>query len=280
MINNLIIFNLSKHFSSLVEEVMLNHFDVLTLCGTKLTNDIEKLYKLDNFNSFTNNVSRQSGGVAISLKNNFYGNFRHDLTLKDIETLFLEMPIETGNVYKRPNTDVYYFIEKNETILSVICEERKFCVITGDFNLDLLKSEVSLPTQDLVNLFQHRHFFNLINKPTRVTSTSATIIDDIWCNDPSKVVSSDIIYARASDHFPVIASFSVAHNRPGARVVKHTRLFNSANIDQFKVHLEDVCWNLACASSDPNTILGNFKSIFHACFNKCFPQVTIKTKEK
>lgn len=56
-------------------------------------------------------------------------------------------------------------------------------------------------------------------------------------------------------------------------MVKHTRLFNSANIDQFKVHLEDVCWNLACASSDPNTI-------FHACFNKCFPQVTIKTKEK
>lgn len=133
-----------------------------------------------------------------------------------------------------------YSLKKIETILSVICEERKFCVITGDFNLDLLKSEVSLPTQDLVNLFQHRHFFNLINKPTHVTSTSATIIDDIWCNDPSKVVSSDIIYARASDHFPVIASFSVAHNRPGARVVKHTRLFNSANIDQFKVHLEDV----------------------------------------
>lgn len=74
MTNNLIIFNLNinsipKHFSSLVEEeVMLNHFDVLTLCGTKLTNDIEKLYKLDSFNSFTNNVSRQSGGVAISLK--------------------------------------------------------------------------------------------------------------------------------------------------------------------------------------------------------------------
>lgn len=48
MINNLIIFNLNingipKHFSSLVEEeVMLNHFDVLTFCETKLTNDIEK----------------------------------------------------------------------------------------------------------------------------------------------------------------------------------------------------------------------------------------------
>lgn len=79
----------------------------------------------------------------------------------------------------------------------------------------------------------------------------------------------------------MIASFSVAQNRPEDRVVKQTRLLNSVNIEQFIAPPLDVCWNLAFAASDPNTILYNSESVFfHACLNKWFHQVTNKTREK
>ena len=50
----------------------------------------------------------------------------------------------------------------------------------GDMNIDLLKFEIHRRTDDyLNNLFSHR-FLPVISKPTRVTNTSATLIDHIY----------------------------------------------------------------------------------------------------
>ena len=53
---------------------------------------------------------------------------------------------------------------------------------TGDFNLDLLRYADHEPTQEFVDcLFSHM-FVPLIDRPTRITAHSATLIDNIFTN--------------------------------------------------------------------------------------------------
>ena len=59
----------------------------------------------------------------------------------------------------------------------------------------------------------HSHnLFNLIIKPTRVTSTSATIIDHIWSNNAENCKYNGIVFEAISDHFPTFAVFDESEN--------------------------------------------------------------------
>ena len=76
----------------------------------------------------------------------------------------------------------------------------------GDFNIDLLKSE----SCDYSNTFAEQlftfSFSPLITKPTRVTSHTAILIDNIFTNNIEKLDSSinGIIFSDISDHLPIV----------------------------------------------------------------------------
>lgn len=78
-----------------------------------------------------------------------------------------------------------------------------------DFNLELLEANSCSHIQKLFSAFQTKDFHNLITKPTRATSTSATITDHLRSNNTSLVSDSSIIYTQTSNHFPLMASFKI-----------------------------------------------------------------------
>ena len=86
----------------------------------------------------------------------------------------------------------------------------------GDFNLDLLQYDRHLATQEFVDsLFSHA-FIPLISNPTRLTSHSATLIDNIFTNSVSRNIFSGIVLNDLSDHFPVFAYFrddNISHSK-------------------------------------------------------------------
>ena len=88
--------------------------------------------------------------------------------------------------------------------LFVISSENKTILHMGDFNLDLLKSDTHPLTSEFNDINVIHSLFPSINKPTRVTPTSATIIDNIFTNylDASKL-STSILITDISDHFPI-----------------------------------------------------------------------------
>ena len=63
--------------------------------------------------------------------------------------------------------------------------QRKTSYIAGDFNIDLLKYESHAPTASFVNCLFSYSFFPFINKPTRITCETATLVDNIFTNDVS-----------------------------------------------------------------------------------------------
>ena len=116
--------------------------------------------------------------------------------------------------------------------------------IMGYFNVNILKHS-DINTQLLVNLFHRYGFLCTINKPTRVTNHSATLIDHIWTNNFDNYVCSGIIYNSISDHFPIISSFSSSKSESTSKPITFaTRKFTNENIGGFKSELSDFYWNV------------------------------------
>ena len=77
----------------------------------------------------------------------------------------------------------------------------------SDFNLDLLHYSTHSPTQEFIDSLFSYGFYPLISKLTRITSHSATLIDNIFTNEPATCTHSCIVLNDISDHMPVVASF-------------------------------------------------------------------------
>ena len=86
--------------------------------------------------------------------------------------------------------------------------------MTGDFNIDLLKSDVCEYSNRFCEQLFTSSFFPLINKPTRITQHTATLIDNIFTNDLDQIESSinGLIYSDISDHLPIFHLASLSSN--------------------------------------------------------------------
>ena len=109
-------------------------------------------------------------------------------------------------IYRIPGSSFDSFVNKYQQILQYI--GNKNSIISGDFNIDLLKYECSNIVETFVNLSYKYSLTPVINKPTRITNHSATVIDHIWCNVRLETLLSGVLLSDASDHFsPFIQIF-------------------------------------------------------------------------
>nr|XP_027222593.1 uncharacterized protein LOC113814735 [Penaeus vannamei] len=127
-------------------------------------------------------------------------------------------------------------------------------------------------SRNLSNLFHENMFYNCITKPTRVTDSSATLLDHIWTNDLAHNLDNTIIYSHISDHFPVLSEFksNVTIAQSGKIDIQY-RDFSEQNVQLFTQHLQTVSWDLVYIPANPNIKLANFYTIFTTSFNVFFP---------
>ena len=269
-------------------------FDILSFCETKLNDDIEQLYIIENYNKFTNNTSRKSGGIALFIKN-IYSDIleRSDLRRSSnfLESLFVEIKdnklcninssILVGSLYRRPNSNLNDFLDELEIIINLVNIENKKLYLLGDFNINLFNYDSDAQVRRFVNLMHSNNMFNVINKSTRVTSTSATLIDHIWTNNLVNLQSSGIIFDKTSDHFPIFSCFKIGSkkfksDKSESFEIKY-RNFSDINIINFRSELQKVDWSLVY-SNYSNSSYENFLLIFKNLYNKHFPILTRKVK--
>ena len=68
-------------------------------------------------------------------------------------------------------------------LLEKLSLEKKEIILMGDFNINLLHSEVDKETSNFMDNIYSNSFFPTINLPTRITASSKTLIDNIFYND-------------------------------------------------------------------------------------------------
>ena len=267
----------------------LNHkFTIHSFTESWISNHSAGLYGMEGYNVEHNyRKDRKGGGVSLFISEEVEYQLRDDLTIQNqyMETLFVELTNNTGFknknvicgvVYRPPNTDMKLFNEKMSELLDKIRSDGKLAYIMGDYNINIINSE-HVETQNFIDMMFEYGFIPCINKPTRVTSRSATLIDNIFTNNYSSYDSAlnGILYTDVSDHFPIfhIDVLSSVDNTP--KYVQR-RDFSKDNIDKFNTLIADIEWNDVLASDDTQSAYSLFHNKFSSLYDECFPLRYVK----
>ena len=92
-------------------------------------------------------------------------------------------------------------------IFEILSKERKQVFLLGDFNINLLNYNDHQPTNNFLDSLASNSFIPYILHPTRITSHSKTLIDNIFSNFISPDIISGNITATISDHLPQFSLF-------------------------------------------------------------------------
>ena len=225
---------------------------------------------------------KSHGGLSIFVKNNIHYLERKDLyhLSLSLECIFIEIPnkgsngeknIIIGLIYRPPSGDKKLFFESIEPILNTVKNEQKECFILGDFNINLLSSDTH--KNNFESLMLSYSYFPLINKPTRITKHSATLIDNIFTNHPcngNNPCLNGILINDVTDHFPVFTSTDITvQSSPQQLTMK--RKYTPNNINAFKEMLEGHNWDLILSEQDCQTAYNNFLIDIKTFYDNAFP---------
>ena len=114
-----------------------------------------------------------------------------------MESLFIEIvrPHErnviVGIIYRPPNQNVNDFVIRMNDVLGKISRDNEICYLMGDFNLNLLNNQNHNATVKFLDGLYSHLFFPLITLPFRITSDTATLIDNIFSHHVSIFKSGD-----------------------------------------------------------------------------------------
>ena len=206
----------------------------------------------------------------------------------DIESIFIEIEkdqnvcyrnIVIGVIYHPPNHDLKHFTEKVNDLVHSLKSEKKCCYLSGDYNIKLLNYDQQVPTGKFVDMLSSNSFVPLITRPTRVTPTSATFIDNIFTNNIAHVshCMQRLLVTDVSDHYPIFhidREFVLKEN--DGYVYK--RLFTSSDKDSFHSAFSATDWNEMYRASDTQGAFDIFHNQLVALFDKHFPKVKVKRK--
>ena len=110
-------------------------------------------------------------------------------------------------IYRPPWVDLSEYNTCMTNTLVLLQNENKYIFVLGDYNVDISPvAKHNLATEEFKNISSSEHFPPLINKPTRESKHSHTIMDNIYCNMTSSIemYDSGILRPFISDHNAVI----------------------------------------------------------------------------
>ena len=128
-------------------------------------------------------------------------------------------------------------------IIDKIHCEQKYCVLLGDFNLDLLKFESHLSTENFLNTLGSYCFQPQILQPTRITDHSATLIDNIFFNSLEHFSINGNLCYDLSDHLP---NFRIVSKLPSLPANIKVFQQNYSNFDKqaLVTHIQSTNWDV------------------------------------
>ena len=147
----------------------------------------------------------------------------------------------------------------------------------GDYNLDLIKHDLHPPTNEFINLMLSHSMLPSIDKPTRLTEFTHTLIDNIYTNVPHLEFTSNIIISDLSDHFPIfifnqLTRYFKIDRKENVQITNYKPEF----LDKFIQKLNQETWSIKFDSKqdDPNYLYSKFFDTYSRIYSESFPKIT------
>lgn len=136
-----------------------------------------------------------------------------------------------------------------DIVLHNLSAENKDVYLCGDFNIDILNG--SNHSQTFVNILNSYALHPFIDKPTRISCVSSTLIDNILSNTENDMLPL-VLYSDISDHLPIFLIFISGQRQTTFTNVKSFRKMNIENIQNFKSALESESWENVLSCNNAN----------------------------
>ena len=146
----------------------------------------------------------------------------------------------------------------------------------GDLNCNLASPTFDTNMSLLTSIANVNSLHQLIREPTRITSSSSTLIDLIFTNCLDKVVCSGVSHVGISDHNLVYVYCKTLYRpiRSGHETVTY-RKFKNFRSESFRNDIASQSWDDLLMFEDPNDMWLAWKTLFLSVVDKHAP---IRTK--
>ena len=174
-----------------------------------------------------------------------------------------------GVIYRPSNQDILLFNEKLNNVMNDVRMENKICYLLGDYNVDILNYFSHVHTVQFADMMSSSTFLHLITRPTRVTATSATLIDNIFTNYLEDISHSiqGLDTTDASDHFQI---FHISRGMQMSVFDTHVcrRLYSLRNKEEFCHDISTTYWDETNRATDTQQAFDLFHNRLTELYNR------------
>ena len=244
-----------KHLHEIERVIRL--FDVFGTCETFISGNTPKTsFEISGFNFFQSCREMSCrGGVGLYVRSELPAKtIKLPTNLVQPEMIFVEITVgvvkmAVGVIYKSPLIPYSVFAAIHENI-AYVTSKYQHCIILGDMNIDHLKPDSS-PLKFFNTYFTEPFSFSqIVDKPTRITKTSSTLIDLMLTGNPENVKVHEVVDTPGiSDHCLIFMAYSLKKPKFKPKMITR-RDFRNFDENKFKMDMSLAPWGNILAVDD------------------------------
>ena len=288
--NNLTFFHINAqsiphHYDEIVRILSETGVDIFAVSETFVCEKTPKMfYEIPGYKFIHKDRTMQSrGGTGIYVK--------HGIDCKEIklckeviqpEICFVEITckhtkLAVGVIYKSPLISYTQYAVLTE-ILAPIITGYEHHIILGDFNINHLTPNSSACKFFREHVSEPYDLSQLITEPTRISDSSATLIDLLLVSYPDNVKASGVVDVPAiGDHCLIYCSYAIKKPKFAPKIITKRKMDNF-NIEQFKNDINFAPWGSLSAFEygDLDNKVTVVENIYRDIMDKHCPKVEMR----
>ena len=288
------VYHLGNKTHDICRLLIESNLDILGLSETRLNLQPDEQVEISGFTLFRKDkLTTGQHGLGAYISNTILPltKRRMDLESNNVENMWIQFkrspkdtPLLICFIYRNCSSDFAWYDDFFTMMTNAYNKHPNADIlILGDFNLDLLKSQVPW-----VSTYTSFGLHQLINNPTRIAKRgdkiTSTLLDHIYTNQKDKITAIKFSDIRVSDHTAITCTWSCKIRTPHKQPQKHTtieyRCFKHFDQNLFLFELSKCDFSKVYQYSDPNIALKVWYDIFIPLLDRHAPIRKKRVKQK
>ncbi len=281
-----------QRFTDMNVRLMAEDIGVVCLSETGCNLNLSD-YNIEGYHQLDNTMyNRQGRGLLFYVKESLSYKRRYDLERGVDDCMWCQVgsshsTVLIGLFYRSPSQSAAMrdeYMTKVDSILASSLKQKVDAVlIGGDFNARSkfwYKEDINTVEGNLLYDLSTKHaLYQLIETPTRITESSKTCLDLIFCNAIGLVLNSDVTAPFSlADHCVTSISLDLKYYAKGESKVKRTWKFSQANEDTLNRAVSTFDWDSLFVGANPDDVCKRFMNSLLAIFEANVPHSDRVTK--
>ena len=191
-----------------------------------------------------------------------------------------ERKLLVGSLYRVPNTNQRGFLKDYKELIHNLKSTNSEVILGMDHNLDFLKSHLHENTLNFINCNLDNDLFPVITRPTCITHSTATLIDNIFLESRlTGQMTSKILIDDINDHLPCVTIIGNLMPSKASKREITSRDIRPNRLESLNANLAESIPNLN-SKTDVNTQFNDFQLLLQSRIQKHCPINTRMTSKQ